>query len=422
MREDRRVAALVATPDLFSILVAHAYRGVRVQFLLRFLLLTFMILVIIFVPPADDRGACYLVVGSYALWTLALAVWTSRGGVAPVTWMWVALLVDAIALGTLTLVAGASAEQSWTADLLVNGLFLIPMLAATQLRPIVCAAVAIPTILVYFVSSLATKAANTEPLSSILLRTFVIAGLGVGCVALSRVQLSRVFTIGGLARERADLLANLISVEARERTRLAEQLHDGALQYILAARQDLEDARESGDQRAFDRVDEALTQSATLLRSTVSDLHPAVLHAAGLVRALQDLAARESERTGTAIGVEVRGWEGADRTAEQPLLEELLFGTARELLANVAKHAQASSVRVVLERGVGEAEANVRLVVADNGRGIDEATASSRVAEGHVGLASLRARVAGAGGNVEFGPGDPSGTVATVTVPLVLMS
>jgi two-component system NarL family sensor kinase len=407
--DDVRVEELTRTPELYEILVAHAYRGVWVQFLLRTVLLVFMVAVIGFVPPAHDRSACYVLVAGYAVWAAGVAVWTRRGGVAPVRWMWVALIVDALALGALTLIAGASAEQSWTADLLVNGLFIMPMLAATQLRPIVCAAVTIPTTAIYLASSLATESANTEPVASVLLRTFVLAGLGVGCFALSRVQLSRVLTVAGLARDRAGLLTELMSVESRERTRLAEQLHDGALQFVLAARQDIEDARDSGDPAAFDRLEYALNQSATLLRSTVTQLHPAVLHAAGLTRAVQDLAATEAERTHTSIAVDLSDWALAGTD-----LDELLFTTARELLVNVAKHARASSVQVTLS----STDDRAQLVVADNGRGLAATDLTTRVAEGHVGLASLRTRVAGAGGTIRFAPAQPSGTIVTVDVPV----
>src|SRR3984957_4839514 len=112
MRQDVRVTQLTSAPELFSIMVRHAYRGVWVQFVLRGVLLAFMAAVIAFVPPARHRGACYLLVASYAVWAIGIALWTRRGGVAPVRWMWLALLVDALALGSLTLIAGASAQQS----------------------------------------------------------------------------------------------------------------------------------------------------------------------------------------------------------------------------------------------------------------------------------------------------------------------
>ena len=99
-------------------------------------------------------------------------------------------------------------------------------------------------------------------------------------------------TIGRLAQARSGLLAELTGLEERERRALSEHLHDGALQYVLAARFDLDDARETGDPAAFDRLEQALAESTRLLRSTVAELHPAVLARAGLPSALRDLATR----------------------------------------------------------------------------------------------------------------------------------
>jgi two-component system, NarL family, sensor kinase len=409
MRDRQRIARLAASPDMREILVRNAYRGVRVQFLLRGVVVAFMILVIAFVPPANDRVACYLLVSGYVLWTAALTLWTRQGGDGPVLWMWIAILIDALALGGLTLLAGASAEQSWTADILVDGLFLIPVIAATQLRPMVTAAVAGLATVVYLAASLATQHANGEPDASVLLRTFVIAGLGAGCVAMSKVQLSRVFDIAELARDRAGLLADLISVEGRERTRLAEQIHDGALQYVLAARMDVEDARDDGNPATFDRIDEALRQASALLRSTVTELHPAVLHASGLVKAVEELVGREHQQTGIDFRTHTARWPDG-----RSPVDDLLFGTVRELLANIRKHSGATSVELSLAQQDGTAS----LTVADDGKGMSLQTAAERLAEGHVGLASLRSRVMGAGGALSFGDREPSGTIVSVSVPM----
>ena len=157
--------------------------------------------------------------------------------------VWLALLVDLAALGTLTVLAGASARESWTADVLVNGFLLVPVLAATQLGPRIGAAILAPTVGVYLAVSIATRAANAEPWSSVALRTAVLLGVSLGCVALSWIQRARVLTIGHLLDDRTALVGQLMSTEERERRALAEQLHDGALQYLLGARHDLEDAR-----------------------------------------------------------------------------------------------------------------------------------------------------------------------------------
>ena len=396
-------------PALYGILLEHAYRGVRVQLWLRAVLVVFVALVVVFVPPAHDSTSCYVIVAIYAVWALAIAGVAMSGGEGPVRLIWLALFADVAVLAALTLVAGNSAEQSWTADLLVNGFFLIPMIAATQLRPWVCAAVAVPTVAVYLASSIATKQANTEPWASILLRTGVLAGLGAGCVLLSQVQRSRVLTIGGLVSDRTALITQMATIEERERRALAENLHDGALQYVLAARQDLEDARDSADPESFERVDHALRESSQLLRSTMTQLHPAVLEQSGLLHALRDLARTAGDRGGFAVDIAADGWSEDQRTSADPLL----FVTARELLTNVVKHAQARTVHIGLSLHDGTA----RLSVADDGRGVSEGELERRLGEGHIGVASRRVHLEAAGGHLDVRPRQPTGTLAEVEVP-----
>lgn len=170
-----------------------------------------------------------------------------------------------------------------------------------------------------------------------MLHTLVLAGLGVRAVALSAIQRSRVGTISRLVRDRTDLLGELMDTEGREWRELAEHLHDGALQYVLAARQDLQDAREYGDDEAFARLEQALGETSRLLRSTVAELHPAVLEQAGLTSALRDLAANAQ---GISVAVETDGWDAELRTPA----DGLLYAAARELLTNVVKHAHALPV------------------------------------------------------------------------------
>jgi len=140
-----RPADLRGDPQLYRILLDHAFRGIRVQLLLRSALVVFVVLTVIIVPPVHDRVGCWVTAGAYALWASGL-VWLSRqGGERPVRYIWLALFVDLVALAVLSVLASVS-EQSWTADILVNGFFVIPMLATTQLRPGVGVAVTVPTV------------------------------------------------------------------------------------------------------------------------------------------------------------------------------------------------------------------------------------------------------------------------------------
>lgn len=405
--------ALAASPELGRLLQEHAQRGIRIQLLLRNVLAGFVLLVAVTIPPIYNRDAFQLAAVGYLVWAVGLTVLARRRQALAVRSIWTALFVDMLVLATLAVLAAASDQQTWTTDALLNGFFLLPLLSATQLRPWICVAVGLPTIAVYLTSSMVAKSADGDPWSVLLLRTGVLAGIVVGSGLLSRLQRLRVLTIGALAAERTRLLAETEMIEERERRDLADHLHDGALQYVLAARQDLEDARDNGnhdDHAAFDRIDEALRQSSLLLRTTMSGLHPAVLEQAGLRHAIHDMAAALAQRGRIKISAHTDQWPTDFQTPH----DQLLYVAARELLTNVVKHAHATHADVSLT----STDTTALLVVSDNGCGMTESDPDQKLKEGHLGLASRRARIEAAGGQLLIASQPPHGTTATVTVPL----
>ncbi len=386
----------------------HADRGLRLQSWLRVALAVFIVATLVLEPPPLNAGWCAAAAIAYPLLAGAATLWLSRlTAAARGRRLWVLLALDIVALGTVTVLAGASAVESWTADVVITAFTLLPTMAAMQLRPGVALVMAVPTVGVYLLTSITTREANSEPWSSVGLRTAVLVILCVGSVALSQLQRSRVREIAGLADDRSRLLVELTTIQEQERRRLAEGLHDGALQYVLAARMDLEDVRD-GDPVALERVEQALRESATLLRSTVGELHPAVLDRSGLVRAVQDLAVG-ARRPGMAI--EVRTHDVASEPATDA--DRVVFGAVRELLANVVKHADASHVVVELS----QADGMLTAAVTDDGSGFDPHLAARRAEGGHIGLTSHRLRVEASGGQLVQVDGQPRGTRMVVSVP-----
>jgi two-component system, NarL family, sensor kinase len=61
------------------------------------------------------------------------------------------------------------------AYLLINGFFLVPVIAAAQLNPWISAVVAVPAVLVYLGSSLLIRKVDTDPISEIVLHTGLLA-------------------------------------------------------------------------------------------------------------------------------------------------------------------------------------------------------------------------------------------------------
>ncbi len=399
---------LAVRPEIRQLLLDHARLGLRVQSVVRICLALIIMGAVVVEPPTRHGTVCDVVAALYVAGALAFATLSSRRETVLRT-VWLVLFVDLAVVTALSLISSGSVT-TWTSDILVFAFFLLPVLGATQLRPWICSAVCAPTVGLYFLVGAVTRIANgDEPWRSITLRTLVLATASLGAVMLSRVQRSRVLAVGRLALDRSTLVTELVQLEDRERRDLSEALHDGALQYVLAARMDLEDVESAINSETYVRLDEALATSAKLLRSTVYELHPAVLAQSGLRPALSELTRNAGARGGFTVYLQDSGWPAGARTDA----DTVLYATARELLNNVVKHAGASTVWVGLDRVGDEA----RITISDDGRGFSELEMEKKLAEGHIGLSSRRARVEAAGGRLEVKAREPKGTVVDVHVP-----
>jgi two-component system NarL family sensor kinase len=153
-------------------------------------------------------------------------------------------------------------------------------------------------------------------------------------------------------------------------------------------------------------VYQALQETATGLRSTVTQLHPQVLAQLGLTPALRELLKQFEARTQVAVDADLE-------EVGKPHSQQLLHRAARELLTNVGKHAGAKNVRVGLKRK-GD---RLKLTITDDGRGFDPAVVGQSVADGHIGLGSLSARFDAMGGAMDIDSKAGGGTRVTVTSP-----
>ena len=136
------------------------------------------------------------------------------------------------------------------------------------------------------------------------------------------------------------------------------------------------------------------------------ELHPYVLEAAGLESALTTVAERAARSGHFQLRLEAR-------TVGRSPHERLLLSAARELLTNVARHADARQVILSL----AEEDGYIVVSIHDDGRGFDEAAVADRVAQGHIGLASHRARLENVGGTLLVEPAPARGTRAEIRVP-----
>ena len=285
--------------------------------------------------------------------------------------------------------------------------FVIPIAVAFRFRPTATAVVATATLAASLVHARLDGVAGLAEAGSLLAgQDGYLAVCAAACVLLSGLLTHQRDSVARFAQVRAWLLSDVLSAEQRERRCLAEALHDNALQNLLAARHELEEVAERVEHPALARAESALSETVNQLRGAVFELHPRVLAEAGLAVALRSTAESAAERAGLELELDLR-------YEHRHPLEQLLFSVGRELLTNVARHAQASRVAVRLVTGADD----VALVVEDDGVGFDPDALSGRLANGHVGLASQRGRVEAAGGVLTLSTAPGRGTTALVRLP-----
>ena len=212
-------------------------------------------------------------------------------------------------------------------------------------------------------------------------------------------------------RVAGDALRRVVEGQELERKRLARELHDEtgqALTSILLGLRSIESAV-----RDQPEVRESVLGLRELVVETLHDvgrlaveLRPKALDDFGLVPALERLAETFSEQTG--VDVHVQAALGGERLPDE--VESALYRIVQEALTNVVKHAQASTVSVVLtKRG-----RHIAAIIEDDGRGFDPATAR----EDGLGLLGMQERIALLGGRVAVESGENGGTTVAVEVPV----
>ena len=312
-----------------------------------------------------------------------------------------ATAVDVLSITVLAYLSGGAFSDARLAY------FLIPISVAFRFgRQITLAATGV-VVLAYDLQAVTHPARHVKhALGFVAVQTGYLAWIGVAAALFSGLLAARTRRLIRLARGRKQLVAEVMSAEERERRELAEGLHDHAIQNVLTALQDVEDAHKAHPAEELERARASLTRTLGDLRGAIFELHPHVLQQAGLEAALKAVAERASRRGGFDVDFYVR------YTRRRPD-EALLLGAARELLANVGRHAQASNVRITLADEDGAA----LLEIADDGIGFDPESIDRSAASAHIGLLSQRERIEASGGRLEIESAPGHGTTVTARLP-----
>ncbi|GAA3531092.1 GAF domain-containing sensor histidine kinase [Nocardioides daeguensis] len=221
-------------------------------------------------------------------------------------------------------------------------------------------------------------------------------------VSVTATQLGLILDRGQALRERAQLLV------ARDRDRIARDLHDLVIQRLFATGMQLQGARGLDATELRTRVDGAIAEldgAIGELRSVIFEL--GTESGRPLLDDVRTLLAEYAPVLGFQPLLRIQG--PVDR-ALVPEAGAHVLGTLREALSNVARHAGASTVTVE----VTASSAWFRLRVIDDGAGFDPTTVTSGSGTGN-----LRSRAESLGGHLLVTSAPGQGTTLEWVIPAV---
>ena len=319
---------------------------------------------------------------------------------APVPAPIVQALIDLVLIAALVYTSGGESSPFRFA------FYVLPIIAALRLSPRLTAAW-VALALVAFLAVTLRHPATSLPDDLVVLidEALTLIWIGAAAVMLSALVGRREQRYVELAKSSQRLVQQSLKAEAHERHRLAQVLHDDAIQNLLLARQEVTDL-ERGVPGSAERAHRALDATHDQLRDEVFAMHPVGLERAGLAAVLRQLGDQAGRRGHFDVDVDV------DDAASE-VRSDLVYWVVRELLANAAQHAGASRVHVTARKDAGA----LRLTVDDDGVGFPPERLEQALTDGHIGLASVTERIRSVGGQIAITGVDGQGTTVTATIP-----
>jgi two-component system nitrate/nitrite sensor histidine kinase NarX len=196
-----------------------------------------------------------------------------------------------------------------------------------------------------------------------------------------------------------------------ERSLLARELHDSIAQSLAFLKIQAQLLRNAIDRRQTEKVQSTLDELDEGLRESIGDVRELLVHfrtrtnTENIEGALQETLLKFQHQTGLPAHLQIRG----TGLPLPPDVQVHVLHVLQEALSNVRKHAQASQVRLDVDKGECW-----RFTVRDDGRGFDS---KREQGETHVGLKIMRERAERIGARIALASSSTQGTAVVLTLP-----
>jgi PAS domain S-box-containing protein len=233
-----------------------------------------------------------------------------------------------------------------------------------------------------------------------------------GRAAMVRWQIRDITLRKRAERERGNLLMRLLTAQEIERRRMSRELHDQFGQDLTALSLGLKNLEgdilpDTAGREHLRELKEIVDRLGRKTHDIAFELRPAVLDDLGLRAAVDELVRRWSHWSGIPVGMH---FAGSEETRFASDVESAVYRVIQEALTNVAKHAKATAVSVIVERG----GSHLTALIEDDGRGFNPAL--DKNANG-LGLLGMYERLSLVGGSLQVESSPGSGTTVRARIP-----
>jgi PAS domain S-box-containing protein len=211
------------------------------------------------------------------------------------------------------------------------------------------------------------------------------------------------------------LSRQVLHAQEEERKRISRELHDVIAQTLtginlrLATLKKAAGRNGKGFDRNIARTQRLVEKSVDIVHQFARELRPAVLDDLGLIPALHSFVKLFSKRTHLHVHLKVfAGVEELDGNQRT-----ILYRVAQEALTNVARHAQASQVRM----SITESSGAIQMEISDNGKSFQVGKALTARNANRLGLVGMRERVEMVGGTLTIESAPGQGTIVRAEIP-----
>lgn len=217
-----------------------------------------------------------------------------------------------------------------------------------------------------------------------------------------------------MLRENQCLARHAINVQEKERKFIAQEIHDETGQYLTSVRMDALALQKSGPDKMLEiatRIAANISHIQKSIRTLIKQLRPIALNSQGLGEAIKQLFQDwrvQHHITYSELDLDLKDYIFPEE------INIVAFRIMQESLTNIAKHTNASNVRVKINVTTDESHPHLHIEVQDNGKGINFKRPNG------LGLIGMRERVESLNGKFFIKSERYVGTCITAQIPIPL--